>query len=70
MNTLGKKLQPLFFRHWKGYPNAPFAFEKSSEKKEIQNLMVQAMRRTDRYFRLKKDNVSEEEIYAGFPETC
>jgi penicillin-binding protein 1A len=63
---LGQTLQPLFFRHWKGYPNAPFAFEKGTEKKDIQNLMVQAMRRTDRYFRLKKDNVSEEEIYEVF----
>jgi len=58
----------MFFRHWKGYPNAPFVFEKSSEKKEIRNLMMQAMRRTDRYYRLKVQNLSDEEILKNFQE--
>jgi penicillin-binding protein 1A len=65
---VGKELQPMFFRHWKGYPNAPFVFEKSSEKKEIRNLMMQAMRRTDRYYRLKVQNLSDEEILKNFQE--
>jgi penicillin-binding protein 1A len=65
---LGKELQPLFFRHWKGYPNAPFVFEKSVEKKEIRSLMMQAMRRTDRYYRLKLQNLSDEDILKNFQE--
>ena len=65
---LGKELQPVFFRHWKGYPNAPFVFEKSAEKKEIKNLMMQAMRRTDRYYRLKLQNMSDDDILANFQE--
>jgi len=32
---LGKELQPSFFAHWKGVPNAPFVFEKDVERKEI-----------------------------------
>jgi penicillin-binding protein 1A len=63
---IGKELQPVFFRHWKGYANAPFAFERGSEKKEIQNLMSQAMRRSDRYYHLKTQNLSEAEIMKIF----
>ena len=62
---LGKELQPSFFSHWKGYRNAPFVFEKH-EQQEIQNLMISAMRRTDRYHRLKKEGYTEEEIYRNF----
>jgi penicillin-binding protein 1A len=65
---LGKTLQPLFYRHWKGYPNAPFVFEKGNEKKEIENLMLQAMRRTDRYYRLKTRNTSDAEILRIFSQ--
>jgi len=62
---LGKELQPLFFRHWKGIHDAPFMFEKN-QKKEIQNLMFQAMRRTDRYYRLKTLNTPDAEILRIF----
>jgi penicillin-binding protein 1A len=65
---LGKELQPLFFKHWKGHPNAPFVFENSVQKKEIKNLMMQAMRRTDRYYRLKVQNISDEDILKNFQE--
>ena len=63
---LGKELQPLFYKHWKGYPNAPFVFEKGTEKREIQNLLLQAMRRSDRYYRLKTLNVPDAEILKDF----
>jgi penicillin-binding protein 1A len=63
---LGKELQPMFFRHWKGYPNAPFVFEKGNEKKEIQNLLLQAMRRSDRYYRMKTRNASDADILKAF----
>jgi len=62
---LGKELQPQFFKHWKGIPDAPFVFEKN-QKKEIQNLLLQAMRRSDRYYRLKLTNTPEASILASF----
>jgi len=63
---LGKELQPAFFAHWKGQPNAPFVFEKNVEKKETQNLLLQSMRRSDRYYNLKTLGVSDEEILRDF----
>jgi len=62
---LGKELQPSFFRHWKGVPDAPFAFEKN-QKKEIENLMLSAMRRSDRYFHLKSQNTTDADILKSF----
>jgi len=64
---IGKELQPSFFKHWKGWSNAPFVF-KENARKEIYKLMTSAMRRTDRYYRLKKDNYTEEEIYENFKQ--
>ena len=64
---IGDELQPSFFHHWKGYSDAPFVFEEE-EKKEIFKLMTSAMRRTDRYYRLKKDNYTEEEIFQNFKQ--
>ncbi len=63
---VGTHLQPLFFKHWKGHPNAPFVFDKGVESKEIQNLLLQAMRRSDRYYRLKTRNVTDAEIVRIF----
>ena len=63
---LGKELQPSFFAHWKGVPNAPFVFEKNVERKEIQNLLFQAMRRSDRYYHLKTQGFSDKEVLANF----
>jgi len=62
---LGKELQPSFFRHWKGVRDAPFVFEKNKAR-EIQNLMLQAMRRSDRYFHLKTRNAPDAEILRIF----
>jgi penicillin-binding protein 1A len=62
---LGKELQPSFYRHWKGIKDAPFVFEKNKTR-EIQNLMLQAMRRSDRYAHLKLRNASDAEILKNF----
>lgn len=63
---LGKELQPAFFKHWKGVPNAPFVFEGPTAKKEIDNLLVSAMRRSDRYYRSKTEGKSDAQILADF----
>ncbi|MGA3013013.1 MAG: transglycosylase domain-containing protein [Bacteroidales bacterium] len=62
---LSKELQPSFFRHWKGIKDAPFVFDKDKAK-EIKNLMMQAVRRSDRYFHLKTRNASDAEILKDF----
>ncbi len=63
---LGKELQPAFFKHWKGIPNAPFAFEAGSAKKETDNLLLSAMRRTDRYLHYKKGGKTDAQILNDF----
>jgi penicillin-binding protein 1A len=63
---LGKDLQPAFFQHWKGYPNAPFVFEPGEAKKEINNLMLQAVKRSDRYRMLKEDGMPDDSIMLSF----
>lgn len=66
LEYLGKELQPAFFKHWKGIPNAPFAFEGAMAKKETDNLMYSAMRRTDRYLHCKTRGKSDIEILQEF----
>ncbi|HNW74213.1 MAG: transglycosylase domain-containing protein [Bacteroidales bacterium] len=63
---LGKELQPSFFAHWKGVPNAPFVFESDVARQETDNLMLSAMRRTDRYYRLKTEGYSDAQILQDF----
>lgn len=58
---IGKDLQPAFFKHWKGYTNAPFFFEKNV-KKETGKLMKQAMRRSERYKALRRAKVPDDSI--------
>jgi len=63
---LANDLQPAFFNHWKGRPDAPFVFESGNTKAEIQKLLNQAMRRSDRYRKLKEREVPESKIRAIF----
>ena len=62
---LGETLQPDFYRRWKGYTNAPFFFENNA-KKEIKKIMDQAMRRSERYRKLKKAGVPKDSIRMSF----
>jgi penicillin-binding protein 1A len=61
---MGKDLQPLFFKHWKGVKNAPF--DRNMTQADIDKIMRQAMERTDRYIQLKKNNIDEQEILKIF----
>ena len=63
---LGKELQPSFFAHWKGIPTAPFVFDKEVERKEINNLLLSAMRRSDRYAIMKGQGYKEADIIKAF----
>ena len=57
-------LQDDFFKHWKGYTNAPFP--EDFDKDQIYSILEQAMKRTDRYKKLKSRNASKKEIYSAF----
>lgn len=54
------KLQKIFFKHWKGVRNAPF--DATMTPQMIEDLLKQAVRRSDRYIRLKEQDVTEAEI--------
>ena len=57
-------LQDDFFKHWEGYTNAPFP--KDFDNDQINKILEQAMKRSDRYKRLKQLNASKKEIYSAF----
>jgi penicillin-binding protein 1A len=61
---IGKELQPQFNNHWKGVKNAPYDY--SLKKEEIEQLLTQAMKRSDRYIRLRSLGLSEEQIRSSF----
>ncbi len=63
---LRDELQPAFFKHWRGYPNAPFAFEPSVARQEIDNLMEQAMKRSYRYMQLREQGMPADSIRMVF----
>ena len=60
MRTHISALQKDFYRHWKGYSQAPFP--KDFEPEQINEIIDQAMRRSERYRKLKKGKKSESEI--------
>ncbi len=60
---LGGDLQKQFFDHWKGKKNAPFC---NVTQEEIDRIMRDAMKRTDRYRNLKKAMVHPDTILKIF----
>ena len=61
---IGKELQPLFFKHWKGRKNAPFDAKLSADDRNL--LLKEAMMRSDRYIRLKEQGMSPDDIRKNF----
>jgi len=59
-----KSLQKTFFEHWKGKKNAPFDYRMT--KKEVESLMEVAIKRTDRYKKLKTAGYTWENILKNF----
>ena len=57
-------LQEDFDKHWKGYSNAPFP--KDFSRDQINAIIDQAMRRSERYRRLKSAGKSKKEIKNTF----
>lgn len=62
---LSQDLQPAFFKHWEGYTHAPFFFENNASE-EIRNILNQAMRRSERYRRLKLAETPADSIILSF----
>ena len=57
-------LQKDFYNHWKGYTKAPFP--EDFEIDQINAIIDQSVRRSERYIRLKKSGKSEKEIQKIF----
>ncbi len=64
MKTHISALQKDFDKHWKGYSKAPFP--KDFEWEQINEIIDQGMRRSERYRKLKKSGKSENEIKKVF----
>ncbi len=60
---MGKELQPLFYKHWKGQKNAPFS---NLTADEIDHILETSMKRTDRYRGLKNAGMPMDSIKADF----
>lgn len=57
-------LQEDFFKHWKGYTNAPFPKDFTNE--QIREILNQGMKRSERYRKLKSSGSSTKEIKEVF----
>jgi penicillin-binding protein 1A len=58
-----KSLQKTFFQHWKGIKSAPFS---GISEEKINEIMRQAMKRSDRYRNMKEAGASDAEIEKAF----
>ncbi len=61
---LGEYLQPLFFKHWKGHKRAPYSWNVSN--KQIETLMQNSIKRSERYRALKEKGLTKKEIEENF----
>ena len=64
MRTHISSLQKDFFRHWKGYTKAPYPDD--FELEQIDAIIDQGMKRSERYRKLKKEGKSQNEIKSIF----
>jgi penicillin-binding protein 1A len=58
------ELQRDFFRHKKGKKNAPFSLSLSEQ--QVNSIVLQGIKRSDRYRAMKEDGASESEISKAF----
>lgn len=63
---MANDLQPAFFRHWRGYNNAPYDRDLSQE--QIDRNINNSIRRSDRFRSLQNAGVSQDSILANFRE--
>lgn len=61
---VGKDLQPAFFKHWKGHKRAPFSNDLTDS--DIEKIMNDAMKRSDRYISMRAAGISKDSILQAF----
>ncbi len=59
-------LQPEFYRHWRGYTNAPYDTDLTNE--QVESNIRNSVRRSDRFHNMRAQGYSDEEILASFEE--
>ncbi len=65
---LKESLQKDFFKEKKGRKKAPFSNDLTDQ--QIEDIMLRSMRQTERYNRLRKAGLSQNEIVKRFKEPC
>ena len=63
---LSLDLQPAFYNHWKGIANAPFVFEEDEADDAIERIMLQSIKRSERYRRLRLIGTPMDSIIMSF----
>ena len=66
---IGKVLQPQFFRQKRGRKFGPFTFYDISDKEkeiEVNKIINSAINRSDRYYNMKKEGASDDDIKKAF----
>ena len=63
---LSQTLQPEFFNHWKNVKNAPFDFPHGDAQAEVNKIVSSAIKRTDRYKKLREAGATDAQIAEAF----
>ncbi|NQU33379.1 MAG: transglycosylase domain-containing protein [Bacteroidetes bacterium] len=63
---LSLELQPAFYNHWKGQKNAPFDFEDDEAEESIERIMLQSIKRSERYRRMRITGTPMDSILLSF----
>ncbi len=59
-------LQPAFYKHWEGYTHAPFDFEEDVVEEQVEKIMTQAMKRSERFRKMRNSGISDDSIFRSF----
>ncbi len=63
---LSLDLQPAFYTHWKGYTHAPFDFEEDEAEEAVDKIMLQSIKRSERYRLLRLAKKPMDSILLSF----
>ena len=63
---LSLDLQPAFYNHWAGHENAPFVFEEDEAEESIERIMLQSIKRSERYRRMRITGTPMDSILLSF----
>ncbi len=63
---LSLDLQPAFYTHWEGYTHAPFDFEEDEAEEAVEKIMLQSIKRSERYRLLRLAGTPMDSILLSF----